>query len=309
MNKRARDGAESYRIVDTKALARVAAWLLEPGPEKKRWHERPAALRELRPTLSRLKNRRLKSLRATSWHAVLEQIEKRGGEHGNERFHEARCAVIADEHSDRHSAYIGWASSIGGGALQASAMVLEAGGLREVYGDEARRARYRSLIDALRRCRLTGRCAGAFAAFLERGRRAGFDDFRLNLALWRIVEPLVASLDSMLIERNVYELSEDELFAFVDAGIKRETILLKRDSSLARAQTISDRSEQLIAAQSADKAKARGEGLTSFGSWPSRWGAPRADAVRARQLDDGVRAQIAALLAPHKLVTRSKNSR
>lgn len=57
---------------------------------------------------------------------------------------------------------------------------------------------------------------------------------RVELALYRIVEPLVECRIAGPVERSTGELSPAELRSFIRAGIQRELILMRREQSLAR---------------------------------------------------------------------------
>lgn len=59
---------------------------------------------------------------------------------------------------------------------------------------------------------------------------------RFNLALLRVIEPLLEHAPSGFIERSWRELSSDELRNFVELGIQREIILFARSSDFLRAQ-------------------------------------------------------------------------
>lgn len=60
---------------------------------------------------------------------------------------------------------------------------------------------------------------------------------RADLALRRVVSPLLDALDTAGIERSVTEFSASELRAFIRAGVKRERLLLRRDADLQRSHT------------------------------------------------------------------------
>ncbi len=66
--------------------------------------------------------------------------------------------------------------------------------------------------------------------------RRGHFTARAKLAQLRIVAPLLGDYDTGGIERGESELSETELQQFIKAGIKRERILLDRESDIRRAQ-------------------------------------------------------------------------
>ena len=59
---------------------------------------------------------------------------------------------------------------------------------------------------------------------------------RFNLALLRVIEPLLEHAPSGCIERSWRELTRDELRQFVELGIQREIILFARSSDFLRAQ-------------------------------------------------------------------------
>ena len=61
---------------------------------------------------------------------------------------------------------------------------------------------------------------------------------RGQLALMRVVAPLIEPEDSGYVERSWREMTVDELRAFLKAGMKRELILLNRSPDVQRAQEI-----------------------------------------------------------------------
>jgi transcriptional regulator with XRE-family HTH domain len=102
---------------------------------------------------------------------------------------------------------------------------------RAMEGVRSRTERARRLI-----ARLKGEYADERAP-LERALIAGgHTDARAQLALARVVSPLLDADESGLIEREQSEFTSRELREFIRAGIKRETLLLKREPDLRRAQ-------------------------------------------------------------------------
>lgn len=61
---------------------------------------------------------------------------------------------------------------------------------------------------------------------------------RIRLALDRIIAPLLDSQDSAFMERDWRTMSQRELIVFIEAGMKRELMLLKRSHDAQRAQEI-----------------------------------------------------------------------
>jgi len=74
--------------------------------------------------------------------------------------------------------------------------------------------------------------------FLRKVDRLQVGRDRCWLALLRTLEPLVEDGASGFIERSWTELSDAELRVFIDAGLKRETILLTREADFQRAQRV-----------------------------------------------------------------------
>ncbi len=107
-----------------------------------------------------------------------------------------------------------------------------AGGLRGVHA--ARHFEWMELREYLG--------ARGFARPLERfGQEAidkGHSWARVDLAMLRILEPLLEASESAFIERHWRELTADEMRAFIRHGIARERILLNRPPSDERAQAI-----------------------------------------------------------------------
>jgi hypothetical protein len=68
---------------------------------------------------------------------------------------------------------------------------------------------------------------------------------RRQLALWRVVEPLLAGGETDGIERTWEELEQgNDLRDYLKAALRRERILLDRSPDLARAQEIAFSREQ-----------------------------------------------------------------
>ena len=59
---------------------------------------------------------------------------------------------------------------------------------------------------------------------------------RIQLAVLRMLEPLLESFASGGIERHHRTLTDDDLADFVRAGLRREVVLLSRENDLARVQ-------------------------------------------------------------------------
>lgn len=92
-----------------------------------------------------------------------------------------------------------------------------------------RRREARHLLSAVQeRC---GRVLNAFARWLALRDVA---PERRAIALLRIVEPLLACADSAYTERHWSTMSAKELRDFIDAGIKREKIVLTREHDFVR---------------------------------------------------------------------------
>ena len=66
--------------------------------------------------------------------------------------------------------------------------------------------------------------------------RQGHSRTRADMALYRIVEPLLESRASGFVERSWEELEISELRKFIESGIAREKILLRRSPDTQRAQ-------------------------------------------------------------------------
>jgi hypothetical protein len=67
-------------------------------------------------------------------------------------------------------------------------------------------------------------------------RRRPHEEMRARLASLRVVAPLLDSDETAGIERSYAEMSKSELRAFIKAGVRREVILLDRDTDVRRAQ-------------------------------------------------------------------------
>ena len=92
-----------------------------------------------------------------------------------------------------------------------------------------------SLVTHLDKTAPTEGVLSRFEAWME---LHGHDHFRRNLALLRIVEPLMEAAESAFVERQWEEMTERELIAFVRAGIRREKILLSRSPNEVRIREV-----------------------------------------------------------------------
>lgn len=83
--------------------------------------------------------------------------------------------------------------------------------------------------------------ARSLTKFEVDARKAGHSDDRIQLAVLRILEPLLEAPESSFVERRLAELIESgDLAKFIAAGITRERILLARPIGRARAQEVRD---------------------------------------------------------------------
>ena len=80
------------------------------------------------------------------------------------------------------------------------------------------------------------------------------DDWLLHPALLRVLEPLLSAPISGFVERHWRELSETELRQFVEAGVRREEILARRDSDWQRAQHVAEHGPHYLSGASAPAA-------------------------------------------------------
>ena len=70
-------------------------------------------------------------------------------------------------------------------------------------------------------------------------RKKGIGESRIQLARYRIMEPLIAADNTGGVERSVTELrNARELEAYLRAAVRREELLLKREPDHIRAQKI-----------------------------------------------------------------------
>lgn len=74
---------------------------------------------------------------------------------------------------------------------------------------------------------------------------------RQEVAVLRVLEPLLEASQSGYVERSWSELSAKERRDFIDAGIRRELILLNREPALQRATRIATEGAQVFAAEGA----------------------------------------------------------
>lgn len=82
------------------------------------------------------------------------------------------------------------------------------------------------------------RCPEPVKKLYETCNARGIDSPRALLSVVRILEPLLEAPESAFIERQWQELDDDQLRRFVDAGVRRELILLDRDPDEQRASAV-----------------------------------------------------------------------
>lgn len=77
-----------------------------------------------------------------------------------------------------------------------------------------------------------------FARLERTMRRRHVEEGRARVATLRVFEPLCESADSGYVERLWTELTPAERRSFIDAGIKREIIMLNREPAMGRARRV-----------------------------------------------------------------------
>lgn len=81
--------------------------------------------------------------------------------------------------------------------------------------------------------------------------RRNVETERQEVAVLRVLEPLLEASQSGYVERSWSELSAKERRDFIDAGIRRELILLDREPALARATRIATEGAHVFAREAA----------------------------------------------------------
>jgi hypothetical protein len=94
-----------------------------------------------------------------------------------------------------------------------------------------------------------------FAAFRDAMMARHVDKIRQEVAVLRVIEPLLEASQSGYVERSWSELSAKERRDFIDAGIRRELILLDRQPALARAIRIATEGAGTFARERAESAR------------------------------------------------------
>lgn len=254
----------TYRIVDKDSLADVAGWIITnkgrlrprtrvtPKSDVARlpWRSVAPEIRQLQPTLNRLRARSLNSIRAsTFWqlHELLPDDEE-------DRIEHLHRAVFSEAAVHAQFAYDRWMRDASGRSFSGAMPVfrwlgkdalvelgrpnlirldetVEMGGL-----DSASRETVRRQNDVLQVVFADAYCRRALARFAGAQWKAEHDSARIAFGILRIVGPLFAWHDTYGIERHARELSTDELHKFIDSGVQRESILLHRPAKRARAQ-------------------------------------------------------------------------
>ena len=90
-----------------------------------------------------------------------------------------------------------------------------------------------------------------FAAFRNEMVSRHVERERQEVAVLRVLEPLLEASQSGYVERSWSELSAKERRDFIDAGIRRELILLNREPALARATRIATEGAHTFAREAA----------------------------------------------------------
>jgi hypothetical protein len=93
-----------------------------------------------------------------------------------------------------------------------------------------------------------------FGRFADEMKKRNVDTARQEVAVMRVIEPLLEATQSAYIERSYSELTERERRDFIDAGIKRELILLDREPALTRARRIADEGADCFAKREGERA-------------------------------------------------------
>jgi DNA-binding transcriptional regulator YdaS (Cro superfamily) len=93
-----------------------------------------------------------------------------------------------------------------------------------------------------------------FRKFREEMKRRSVDGMRQEVAITRIIEPLLEATQSAYVERSYSELTERERRDFIDAGIKRELILLDREPAITRARRLAEEGADTFAKQQGEHA-------------------------------------------------------
>jgi hypothetical protein len=108
---------------------------------------------------------------------------------------------------------------------------------RTIIAERKRLALWRLFLEIDKDPRFRGRFKRLEEAFWKAGR----DEGRLKVAYWRILEPLFETHEAGLVECRWDELREDgdkDLLKFVEAGVTRECLLLRRTGVPERAQEV-----------------------------------------------------------------------
>ena len=230
-----------FLVLNREGLAEVAAWIIDHKGAS--WSGVKPELRQLQPTLSRLRNKKLGTISGN----VLGHLAKHLGERSAaEQLHTLYSAVVSMDAQQLFRDYLAWL---------AHATVRYphlAGGLRRyvqtAHGPEVIEAqdpapdlteeRLRARQTTFKRLYSDDACAVILHRFVLWMSNSEHEPPRLELALTRVVDPLIEAADAGFIERSIDELSPAELRRFVQAGIVRERILLTRAAGLARAQSL-----------------------------------------------------------------------
>ena len=125
-----------------------------------------------------------------------------------------------------------------GGQCDAESQVTKTGACVSVTdrGDDDWRLHARKWLEA----KIKEKFPYHFNRFQEFLRKDGHTGTRASLAWARVVDPLLDCRDSCGVERCWSELKDDDLEDFIEAGIKREMILLSRSPDVMRIQEIEE---------------------------------------------------------------------
>ena len=225
--RRGRRQSRGYRLVDPAAVAAELRRIVEP------YRNVLTAAGKIgikQPTLWRLLNGQVRTITAETW-AAIEQATPPARR-------AALTAAIVEPAAQRIvGAYVEWLDTWKSRVFKdaASRWVWKDQSLTRVPDHEAP-ARRNAERDALMKVHQAE--LAALDAWVADALAAGHSEDRVQLAIARILEPLLEAPASGYVERSWQEMSITELRQFIRAGVTRERLLLRRAPDVERAQEI-----------------------------------------------------------------------
>lgn len=198
-------------IVDRSAVAELAQWIIDHKGGS--WSDVDSSLRRLQPTLSRLVNKKLSAISVRAFEQIAERLRTAGDVGANlTRFYQLSDAVLSEAAQRVQVAYRSWLLV----NLEAPYTGRTVGRYEKTPSGPMEATRDRDATDKvilrdrkrlLRQVRGDPKCAAMLRRFADWAADAHHEAGRIELALVRVIEPLVQAAETGFIERSVDDLT------------------------------------------------------------------------------------------------------